>query len=73
MIVVYVAVIYAADGSWNHRHQVQSFRPANLLFWSLINLAANISRCSPETESKGVLLIIFKTENVTRELLPGRV
>ncbi len=26
MIVVYAAVICAADGSGNHRHQVQSFR-----------------------------------------------
>jgi len=58
------------QGTTDTRFRV--FVPAFLLNQSLINLAENLSRSSPETESKEVLLIFFR-QNATRELLSDRV
>lgn len=52
-----------ACSRWFREPQTPEFSwtcPAYLLYWSLINLAANISKCSPEKEGKWVLFIIFR-------------
>jgi len=68
MIVVYAAVMQAADDS------EFSWTFPCLLYWSLISLAADISRFFfPETEGKWVLFIFFRqrTPQQGRSFLAG--